>query len=177
MTIRLSLALWVLPLSWAIHDIEEILTMVRWLQRHEADLDALVVRVPVAHRFIAAAPTTTREFVLAVGIVGIVFVGGTVLGMLDPHGIGRFVYATLLGGYCLHAIIHVAQAGLVRGYAPGVVTAVVLIPPTAGYLYQRLFTAGLLTPRLAVLTAIVGVLLLVPLLMFANTFASTMMSE
>jgi hypothetical protein len=84
-----------------------------------------------------------QPFTLAVVIVGCIIVGATVVGMSDPNGIGMMFYTTILGGYYLHAFVHLGQSLVLREYTPGLVTVVLLVIPTFLYLYWRLLARAI----------------------------------
>lgn len=156
-----SALVWALPLSWVVHDAEELLTIDRW-SRNRPELAALADRSRLARRVVAVNSVPRRQFAVAVAVVGLVLVAGTVAAAARLDSWGGVVYAVFLGGYFLHAFSHVAQSALVRGYTPGVVTAVAVVMPVSLALYRALFRAGVLDVGLAVATALAGILVFGP---------------
>jgi hypothetical protein len=65
-------------------------------------------------------------------------------------------------------VTHVGLAILFRGYTPGVITAVVLIPPMGVYVYKQLLASNLVTWRAAIATAAVGMLAFLPVVLAAQ---------
>ena len=61
---------------------------------------------------------------------------------------------------------------LLRGYTPGVVTAVGVVVPVSAYLYRVLFETGVLDCRLAILTALLGIVVFFPAVLGAYRLAS-----
>jgi hypothetical protein len=61
-----------------------------------------------------------------------------------------------LGGYFRYAFLHVSQSILLRGYT-GVVTVVGIVVFGSVVLHSELFRVGILDDRLAVLTALAGI--------------------
>lgn len=162
-------ALWLLPLVFVIHDGEEILTMPRWIAGHRPLLEGIAHKSPAARRVVANLPTTTAQVAVAVAVELAVFLLATWLVARDPRpGFALYFYAALLGVYTAHSLTHLGQALLLRAYTPGVVSAVLLVPPVGGFIYKRLFEAGLLSQRSALLSAAAGVLGMVPLLLTAH---------
>ncbi len=51
-------------------------------------------------------------------------------------------YQAVLAGFGWHAVGHLAQAAAVGGYAPGVVTAPVIVAPFSVWAWRRLRAAG-----------------------------------
>ena len=163
------LVLWLLPGSWFVHDLEEVTTIERWSAewRHTRRNDVSAIQ----QRLVETVASTRRRFAIAVAFVGSVGVGATVAGTVDPNGFGLVIYATILGGYFLHAFGHLIQSFILRGYTPGLVTAIVLVIPVSLYLYWRLLAADLLDTRIATVTCVVGFLLFAPIVVGAKTLS------
>jgi hypothetical protein len=168
-----SLVVWALPLSWVVHDAEELLTVDRWRRDHP-ELATLADRSRLARRVVAVNSVPRRQFAVAVAVVGLVLVAGTVVAAARLDSWGGVVFAVFLGGYFLHAFGHVAQSVLVRGYTPGVVTAVAVVMPVSLSLYRALFRAGVLDVRLAVTTALAGILVFGPVVVGSHRLAGAL---
>jgi hypothetical protein len=164
--------LWLLPLSWVVHDLEEVLVRDRWMHGREGTLRALADRSRIAGRVIAIHSTPTREFVVAALAVGSLLFAMTAVATQRPTGVWGLLFAVFLGGYFLHAFLHVGQSVLLRGYTPGVVTAVGVVVPVSAYLYRLLFETGILDGRLAILTALLGIVVFFPVVLGAHRLAS-----
>ncbi|WP_372910705.1 HXXEE domain-containing protein [Salinigranum sp.] len=162
---------WLVPVSWVVHDVEELLALPAWRRRNESALRRAARWSSVTRRLVAAFPDSRGTFAVAATLVGLFLLGGTVAGVTDPRGVGLLVFAVCLGGYGLHGPVHVAQAAVFRGYVPGVVTAASLVVPTVAFVYWRLLDAGLLTPTTAGVTAAVGLLLFLPVVFVAGRLA------
>jgi hypothetical protein len=87
-----------------------------------------------------------------------------------PHGASLYLYATLLGLFSLHALTHYGLAFFLRGYTPGLITAVPVIPPCSGYIYRHLVPDAL-SVRAAVTSAAAGFLLFLPIVELAHIAA------
>ncbi|KAB1193514.1 HXXEE domain-containing protein [Haloferax sp. MBLA0076] len=168
--------MWLLPVSWLVHDVEEILTIERWSRRSTRWVETNEIS-GLQRRLVDMLATTRRQFSIAVGIVGIVFVVATIAGVSDLTGVGILVYTAMLGGYFAHAFVHLGQSLVVRGYTPGVVTAVVVVIPASLALYRRLFSTGLVGLKTATVTGIVGVVLFVPVVVGAGRLAGRIAGE
>jgi hypothetical protein len=161
--------LWLLPLVFVIHDGEEILTMPRWIAQHRPLLERIAQQSPAARRVVANLPTTTAQVAVAVSVELAVFLLATVLVAGDPRpGFALYFYTGILGVFTAHSLTHLGQTVLLRAYTPGVVTAVLLVPTAGAFIYERLFEAGLLSRRGAVLSAAAGISWMVPLLLAAH---------
>ncbi len=56
------------------------------------------------------------------------------------------MYRTALDAFGLHGLVHLAQAGLVRGYTPGSATSALVVVPFTLWARHRLRRAGVLRP-------------------------------
>jgi hypothetical protein len=167
--VSIRLALWLMPATFIVHDSEEILTMPSWIARHEPTLQAIRRLAPFGSRIVANLPRTTGAVAAAVAVELIVIVIVTAWLARHPRrGLPLDIYSAILGLFVGHSVTHAGLAILVRGYTPGVVTAVVLIPPMGVYLYGRLLDSNLVTWRSAIATAAVGMLAFVPAVLAAQ---------
>jgi hypothetical protein len=116
----------------------------------------------VQRRLVGAVASTRKRFSIAVALVGCVVLGATIAGVLDPNGIGIQIYTTILGGYFLHAFVHVGQSVVCRGYTPGLVTAVLVVIPVSAGLYWRLLSAQLVDIGIVTTTGLLGLVVFVP---------------
>jgi hypothetical protein len=159
--LSLRQTLWLLPLAFMIHDGEEIITMPRWLAENADTLRRIGDVNATARALLEIFPRNTAGLAIAVGVLGAFIVVATILASRDPKpGFSLYCYAAVLGVFAFHAITHVAQAAILERYTPGVVTAVLLIPPATTVIYRRLFDAGLLTRRAAILSGVAGAALI-----------------
>lgn len=164
------LVLWLLFGSWVVHDAEELLVTPRWFARNESRLATLAARSPPARRFLELVEADRTPLGVAIGVVGVFVLAATAAGYLDARGVGMLVYATVLGGYALHTGVHLAQAVVLRGYVPGVVTAVAVVAPAAAVLYRVLVRGGFVSVTTALVTAVVGLAVVVPTAVAAHAF-------
>jgi hypothetical protein len=166
---RIRFALWLLPATFIVHDSEEILTIPSWIARNEPTLQAIRRLGPLGDRVVANLPRTTGAVATAVAVELIVLAIATAWLSRHPRrGLGLGIYTVLLGLFVGHSVTHVGLTILFRGYTPGVITAVVLIPPMGVYLYRRLLESSLVTWRTAIAAAIFGMLAFLPVVLAAQ---------
>ncbi len=126
---------WGLLAAWAVHDAEELATMARWTREARPWLEERFPGVPWERVEVSQAHVNT-----AIGLVGGVVAGAAALGARTGGRSG--VFQAALAGFGVHGMVHLAQAALVRGYTPGVVTAPVVVIPYAVWAWRRLRDAG-----------------------------------
>jgi len=129
---------WGLLAAWAVHDAEELATMGGWLDRNRSRLEARFPRV--SGRVWDRLRVSPAQAGIAIGAMGVVMAAAAARGA-RTGGRSPFYQAALMG-FGLHAGGHVAQAALVRGYTPGVVTAPLVVAPFSVWAWGRLRAAG-----------------------------------
>lgn len=166
---KLQSALWLFPLAFLIHDGEEIMTMPAWIEQNSATLAQVAALGTVGSHIVENLATTTAGVAVAVAFeLGLILVATFLLARKRQRGFGLYFYAAMLGAFTFHLLTHVAQAVIFGGYTPGIVSAVLVIPPVSVYLYRRLFGVKLLTWRSAALSTIVGAICLLPTVVLAH---------
>lgn len=166
---KVRAAIWLLPVAFLLHDGEEIATMPTWVARNRVALDRIAELGDAAAWTVANLPATTGEVAVAVAFELLLILAATgALALRLRRGPALHFYSAVLGALLLHVVTHVAQAIVFRGYTPGVVSAVVVIPPASIALYGTLIRAGLLTGRSALLTAGAGAVAVLPVVVLAH---------
>ena len=117
-----------LPLAFVLNDAEEIAVQHRWMRAHGAELAqcfpkfrAIIARLSALGTG-AFAIAAAEELVVLLAATAYVLVGGAW---------AAEVWGALFLAFSLHLIVHVVQAAMVRGYVPGLVTSLLLLPYAA----------------------------------------------
>lgn len=129
--------------AWALHDLEEVATVPRWVHSRVPELRERFPQVPHAI-WRRLESVDGREFVIAVLAVGLVVAAAAA----DGHRTGgrSAFYQGVLDGFGLHGVVHLAQAAAVRGYTPGSVTSPLVVIPFAVWARRRIRQAGATRP-------------------------------
>ncbi|GHB64692.1 membrane protein [Streptomyces viridiviolaceus] len=129
--------------AWALHDAEELVALPGWLRRNVPVLRERFPLVPEAV-WRRAEAVDAREFTVAVGVMAAVVASAAAAGRLT--GGRSSAYQTALDAFGLHGLVHLAQAGLLRGYTPGAATSPLVVVPFTLWARHRLRRAGVLRP-------------------------------
>jgi uncharacterized protein with HXXEE motif len=123
--------LWLVPLFLLLHNAEEAVFFPRYLP-------FVLARLPTAWRAVAG-PVTSGQVWLALAIMTLVALGLTVWVQRHPESRAALWLLLLLQvTILLNVLWHLAAAVvLFRGYAPGLVTALLLNLPFSVYLIRR----------------------------------------
>ena len=113
------------PLAFVIHDAEEVVIQHRWLLSHK---DKLFSHLPKFRPLILyLEKLTTKSFAIA-AIEEFILIVGSCLYLILRGSYSMEIWIALFMAFCVHLLVHIAQAIVVRGYVPGLVSTLVLLP-------------------------------------------------
>ncbi|MFI6907367.1 HXXEE domain-containing protein [Nonomuraea sp. NPDC050394] len=126
---------WGLLAAWAVHDAEELATMAGWVRDNRERLEERFPQVPWER-----LEMSQRHVNVAIGLMAGVIAGAAADGARTG---GRSpLFQTVLAGFGLHGLVHLAQAAITRGYTPGLVTSPLVVLPFAAWAWRRLKAEG-----------------------------------
>jgi hypothetical protein len=153
---RITRWIWAAPAVFAVHDGEELLTIVPWLHAHRTLLPDIVQPL---------ADVTTSQ--LALGML-VLFAG---LVVAAAHGARRarrgtrsILFLLLAGALVGNALTHVGQAVALHGYTPGLATALLVVLPYGLGLGRRLASARMLSAIAWLGFVALGIVLQLPII-------------
>mgnify|MGYP002396019335 CR=1 FL=1 len=168
--LSLPAVIWLFVAVFLVHDAEEIATAGWWVNTRRTRLEALAQRFRFARLVLRTISQTSSQFAGAVFVILLAVLLGSYTGARSAAS-GQGVpgpYLAMLGILFLHVFTHVGQAILFRGYAPGVVTAVLLALPYSLYAFHRVLAADLATWGGIVTASAVGIALVLPAVLLAH---------
>jgi hypothetical protein len=118
--------LWLFPVAFALHEIEEW-NIMKWYRRNYADLPP-------------ATDRSARTWIVFVSLVGFVWCAVAVLPTSPTVAV--FVLLPAIGIALQNALQHVYWLFYFRQYAPGIVTSVLLLIPIGVYIVVRAVRQG-----------------------------------
>jgi hypothetical protein len=141
MGMRFRSVVWLVPILLAIHNAEEALFVPRYLP-------FVLYRLPAAWQALIA-PLTTGQVGAALGVVtAVAFLVAWWSSQRPDHPVALWLVLLIQATVLLNVVWHVAAAVvLFGGYAPGVVTALLLNLPFSIYLLRRAARDRWLGPR------------------------------
>ncbi len=117
-----------LPVAFILHDAEEVVVQHRWMLAHRESLASRFPKLRPMIEHLSLLGTTA--FAIAATEELVVLVVATCYVLVD----GIFstqIWSALFLAFSLHLFIHFGQAILFRGYVPGIVTSLLLLPYSA----------------------------------------------
>ena len=159
------------PLAFIIHEAEEIAVQKRWMSRHHDLLKQKFPRLkPLTGHL---SKLGTKAFAVAAAEELLIVLAVTAL-VLIQYEFCMQIWSAIFIAFSLHLIVHILQAVAVRGYVPGLVSTVVLLPYSAYGLYS-IHLAMSLWEMLAWGAA--GLVFMAVNLMFAHKLGLTLTNE
>ena len=159
------------PLAFIIHEAEEIAVQRRWMSTHRDTLEKKFPRLePLTGHL---AKLGTKAFAVAAAEELLIVLAVTTL-VLIQSGYCMQIWSAVFIAFSLHLFVHILQAVAVRGYVPGLVSTVVLLPYSAYGLYS-IHLAMSLWEMLAWGAA--GLVFMAVNLMFAHKLGLTLTNE
>ena len=159
------------PLAFIIHEAEEIAVQKRWMSRHHDLLKQKFPRLkPLTGHL---AKLGTKAFAVAAAEELLIVLAVTTLVLIQSRYCMQ-IWSAIFIAFSLHLIVHILQAVAVRGYVPGLVSTVVLLPYSAYGLYS-IHLAMSLWEMLAWGAA--GLVFMAVNLMFAHKLGLTLTNE
>ncbi|THA65731.1 HXXEE domain-containing protein [Streptomyces sp. A0958] len=130
---------WGLLAAWAANDLEEIVTMADWLRTARPKLRKRLPWLPdgVWRRMDLSQREVNTAIGLMGGIVAAAAADGARTGGRSPF------FRTVLVGFGLHGVVHIAQSAAYGGYTPGVATSPAVVIPYSLWALNRLRAAGI----------------------------------
>ena len=124
----MSTYIWLLPVIFMFHDMEEIVEAEKWIRNN---LNSIIAMHPGAERLLSVyRGVTTAGFAAAVYEELIVLMGICLAADLTDITFFDGLWFGGLVGFTLHLAIHIAQATLIRRYIPCLITSVISLPPS-----------------------------------------------
>ena len=113
------------PVAFLIHDLEEILVQHKWMLTHKDDL---VRRFPWFQPMLRhLCSLTPKAFTIAVLEELLILILATVYYLVGgPYAME--VWTALFVAFSIHLVVHVGQGIMIRGYVPGLITSILLLP-------------------------------------------------
>lgn len=130
--------LWLVPLFFAIHNVEEVPFMAKWTEKLDSPIHPKV---------------TTRQFAIAVTFLTLGSIVITYYGTRNPDGyLGPIAIMAIQAILFVNAIVpHIVMTMKMRLYSPGLITAVLINIPFTIYLFTRAINEHKITPGLIIM--------------------------
>ena len=146
--------LWLFPVIFMLHEMEEIIGFGPWMDKNQAILDKYP-RIAAAYKHFS--PSGFAVAVLEEYLVVIIITGASLYFANYLVWLGAFI------AFCLHLIIHLIQSILIRKYIPALASSLVLLPPSILIIKQAIAMTSYSLTSLLISTFLCVILMVVNL--------------
>lgn len=162
--------IWLGPLIFLIHDLEEVLFTEQWIEENRALFEGTVIE-----RVVGSLGYAPLEFGLVIGILTILYSMISYFATKQiKTGISMNLYVATLLILFFNVFTHLGQSIYLRMYTPGVVTAIIIVLPYTLYAFRKLQADKLITKTTWISSPFmaIGMLFIVFGLMFLVDYAN-----
>jgi hypothetical protein len=121
--------IWAVPAFLALHNVEEALTL-------RAAWPTLALRMPAVARPVFAT-LTPASYMWALVVLSLLALGVATWANRRPGPAATWAVAAIQATVALNVLSHLGAVVMMRGYAPGVLSAVVVNAPFSAYFFRR----------------------------------------
>ncbi|AXU27681.1 TPA: HXXEE domain-containing protein [Clostridioides difficile] len=155
--------IWLFPLLFIFHDMEEIIGFGIWLKKNKSMLDKkypFISKIYESYSTEGMAFAVFEEFILC-----IIF---CILTVITDN---QYVYLLWLGSfiaYTLHLVIHIGQSIIIRKYIPSLITSIICLPISIWCISKSIYIVDC-EMSTTILYSIIGIIIVALNLKFAQS--------
>ncbi|HBF7897505.1 HXXEE domain-containing protein [Clostridioides difficile] len=155
--------IWLFPLLFIFHDMEEIIGFRIWLKKNKSLLDKkypFISKIYENYSTEGMAFAVFEEFILC-----IIF---CILTVITDN---QYVYLLWLGSfiaYTLHLVIHIGQSIIIRKYIPSLITSIICLPISIWCISKSIYIVDC-EMSTTILYSIIGIIIVALNLKFAQS--------
>ncbi|EGT5273701.1 HXXEE domain-containing protein [Clostridioides difficile] len=155
--------IWLFPLLFIFHDMEEIIGFGIWLKKNKSMLDKkypFISKIYENYSTEGMAFAVFEEFILC-----IIF---CILTVITEN---QYVYLLWLGSfiaYTLHLVIHIGQSIIIRKYIPSLITSIICLPISIWCISKSIYIVNC-EMSTTILYSIIGIIIVALNLKFAQS--------
>ncbi|MGN0310771.1 MAG: HXXEE domain-containing protein [Bacteroides sp.] len=113
------------PVAFILHDAEEVVVQHRWMLNHK---ERLIAKFPKMTKLVEhLSSLTTKAFAVAAIEELVVLLVATAY-VLVGGAYSVQIWSALFMAFSIHLLVHIGQAIILRGYVPGLVSTILLLP-------------------------------------------------
>lgn len=113
------------PIAFILHDAEEVVVQHRWMLNHRESLIATFPKMTQMVEHLSSL--TTKAFAIAAIEELMVLLVATAY-VLVGGVYSMQIWSALFMAFSIHLLVHIGQAIVMRGYVPGLVSTILLLP-------------------------------------------------
>ncbi|ULT59641.1 HXXEE domain-containing protein [Neobacillus drentensis] len=127
--LNLNLLIWLFPIIFIFHDLEEIMTIESFMAAHK-DKNSKRNFVELTIRMRKKSGSTAAQLAVSATWI-LLFISFTTVmtAHFSSNGRGFLLFTAILNLFVLQAFMHMVQTIMFRGYTPGILTSLFLLVP------------------------------------------------
>ena len=140
--LNLNLLIWLFPIIFIFHDLEEIITIESSMAAHK-DKNSKTKFVELTLRMREKSGSTAAQLAISATWILLIISFTTVMtAHFSSNGGGFLLFTAILNLFVLQAFMHIVQTIMFRGYTPGILTSLFLLIPYCLVTYYFLVKDG-----------------------------------
>lgn len=146
---------WLFPIIFIVHDMEEIIGFGIWLKKNKALLDEKYPSISKTYK-----DFSTEGFSLAVLEELILCIILCLLALFTGNS-NKYIWCIWLGGFIactLHFVIHIGQAIIMRQYIPATITSILFLPVSIWIIIKSIAELSLQATEL-IIFSVIGIII------------------
>ena len=174
MAINMLLLIWLFPLAFLLHDLEELLFFEPWLKKNAgAVLERVRGRLPafVERQLETVLHKSTAQFAFPIALNFLL----TCLAAFLAARYGQYTFFLIAGSlFFMHGFMHIGQAILMRKYIPALVTSIIIVLPYGILLFLNLLASRVTTRSGLLIYCVIAVIIAVPFILIMHAIGESL---
>lgn len=160
----LQTLIWLFPLTFFIHDLEEIIFWKKWLKKNGKEIKTKVPKF-AKNTFEYVSKKSTAEALVPMLLIFCLTILSSYLAMAYRHYL-LFVFANSV--FLVHGFMHIGQSVILKRYVPAVFTSALVILPYGFLLFSKLIENGIVDVQTLIMNGVVAIVFVIPFILFMH---------
>jgi hypothetical protein len=160
--------IWLFPLAFSLHDLEELLFFEPWLIKNAGlIMERVRGRLPafLERQLETVLHKSTAQFAIPIGLNCILACLSSFLAVQ----FGKYVLFLMASSlFFVHGFMHIGQAILLRKYIPALVTSILIVLPYGIILFPNLLASRITTLSGLLVYCAIGIIIAVPFILLIH---------
>ena len=168
------LLIWLFPLAFILHDLEELLLFEPWSKKNAGTiLERVRPRVPafLEKQLGTVLNKSTRQFAIPIALIFIL----TCVSAWLAAQYGQYAFFLMAASlFFMHGFMHIGQAILMQKYIPALVTSLVVVLPYGIILFWNLLASHITSLSVLLIYCVVAIINAVPFILMMHFIGETL---
>lgn len=169
-----TVLIWLFPLAFILHDLEELLFFEPWLKKNAGLIMArLGRRLPsfLIKQLETIVNKSTSQFAVPIGLIFIL----TCISSLLAAQYGKYALFLMASSlFFMHGFMHIGQAILLRKYVHVLITSILIVLPYGIILFWNLLASHITTLSSLLIDCGIGIIIAVPFILIMHAIGEAL---